>query len=307
MTAVSAADAEAEARKAGLVAALVAYSLWGLSVIFYKWLAHVPADEVIAHRVVWTVVFVGLFLAYKSRLGEVRAAFRDRAVMARLFVTAMIIGVNWLIFVWAIANNEVLAVSFGYFINPLVSVLLGFILLGERLSRAQAIAIGLAVVAVAIQAATLVGFPWISLFLAFSFAVYGYIRKMTPVSATPGLFVETTLIVPLGIVYVIYLEASGNSHFEASATNAVLLMMAGVVTSVPLILFAYAARRLTLTTVGLLQYLAPSIHFLLAVLIYGEALSMERLASFVLIWIALAIFSYASWRAHHDAGGPAPA
>ena len=281
---------------AGLMAGVLAYSIWGLSVIFYKWLAHVPADEVIAHRIVWTVVFVGLFLLLRSRLGEVRAAFRDRAVIVRLLLTATIIAVNWLVFVWAIAQGEVLAISFGYFINPLVSVFLGFVLLGERLSRFQAVAIGLAVIAVAVQATTLNGFPWISLFLAFSFASYGYIRKLTPVGATPGLFIETVLIVPVGLLFIAYVEGSGTGSFLLDPLTGFLLAMAGIITSLPLILFAFAARRLTLTTVGLLQYFAPSIQFLLAVLVYGEDLPFERLASFVLIWIALAIFTYASVR-----------
>ncbi|WP_201240979.1 EamA family transporter RarD [Rhodobium orientis] len=289
-------SSEADSIRAGFISGVTAYVLWGFSVIFYKWLAHVPASEVIAHRIVWTVFFVGLFLVAFGRLNEVLLALRDRRVLLRLLLSASIIGINWLVFVWAIAQNQVLAVSFGYFINPLVSVMIGFLLLGERLSTGQRVAIGLAVVAIVIQATTLHGFPWISLFLACSFAAYGYVRKLTPVGASPGLFIETSLILPLGIAYVVWLEATGTGHFTDSPVDVALLLGTGIVTSLPLILFAFAARRLTLTVVGLLQYLAPSIQFALAVLVYGEPLSAERFASFALIWVALAVFSIASLR-----------
>ena len=287
---------DADSIRAGFISGVTAYVLWGFSVIFYKWLTDVPASEVIAHRIVWTVVFVGLFLVAFGRLGEVLVALRDRRVLWRLLISASIIGVNWLVFVWAIGQNEVLAVSFGYFINPLVSVMIGFLLLGERLSTGQRVAIGLAVVAIVIQATTLHGFPWLSLFLACSFACYGYVRKLTPVGASPGLFIETSLILPIGLAYVVYLQATGAGHFTDSPVDMALLLGTGIVTSLPLILFAFAARRLTLTVVGLLQYLAPSIQFALAVLVYGEPLSAERFASFALIWAALAVFSIASWR-----------
>ncbi len=296
MTRPTSASGEPDALRRGFAVALSGYFLWGLSIVFYKWLSHVPADEVIAHRIVWTVAFVGAFLVLRGRLGEVAAALRDRRVLVRLFISSVILAMNWLVFIWAIAHNEVLAVSFGYFINPLVSVLFGLVLLAERLTRLQAIAVALAVLAVAIQATMLNDFPWISLFLAFSFAIYGYIRKLTPVGASPGLFVETLLIVPFGIIFIWYVEVGGGGHFALNAETAVLLILTGIMTSLPLILFAYGARRLTLTTIGLLQYMAPSIQFLLAVFLYGEPLSNIRMASFALIWIALAVFSIASWR-----------
>lgn len=302
MTAPVSATGDADAARRGFAAALAGYFLWGLSIVFYKWLSHVPADEVIAHRIVWTVAFVGVFLVLKARLAEVAATFRDRRVLIRLCLTSVILSMNWLVFVWAIANNEVLAISFGYFINPLVSVLFGVVLLGERLVRLQAIAVGLAAVAVAIQATMLAGFPWISLFLACTFATYGYIRKLTPVGASPGLFVETLLIVPFGIAYIWFLEAGGNGHFALNMDTAILLVLTGIMTSLPLILFAYGARRLPLTMIGLLQYMAPSLQFLLAVFAYDEPLSSVRLASFVLIWFALVIFSIASWRQRRPIG-----
>ena len=221
---------DADSIRAGFISGVTAYVLWGFSVIFYKWLTDVPASEVIAHRIVWTVFFVGLFLVAFGRLGEVLVALRDRRVLWRLLISASIIGVNWLVFVWAIGQNEVLAVSFGYFINPLVSVMIGFLLLGERLSTGQRVAIGLAVVAIVIQATTLHGFPWISLFLACSFACYGYVRKLTPVGASPGLFIETSLILPIGLAYVVWLEATGAGHFTDSPVDMALLLGTGIVT-----------------------------------------------------------------------------
>ena len=275
----------------GLAAALGAYGIWGFSVLFFKLLGAVPATEVIAHRVVWTVVFVGFWLAYAGRIGEVRAALSDRAVIIRLAASTILIATNWLIFVWSIGAARVLEVSFGYFINPLVSVAIGFALLGERFSKLQATALAVAILAIGIQATGLSQFPWISLALAFSFAVYGFIRKTVDVKPSPGLFVETLVLAPVALGYLLWISRAGYGHFLATPGETVLLAFTGILTALPLILFATGARRLPLSTVGILQYLAPSIHFLLAVFAFGEPLSPIKLASFVLIWISLAIFA----------------
>ena len=275
----------------GLAAALGAYGIWGFAVLFFKLLGEVPASEVIAHRIAWTVVFVGLWLAFQGRLGEVRAAFADRAVFARLTLAAVLISGNWLIFVWAIGEARVLETAFGYFINPLVNVALGFVLLGERFSRLQAVAIAIAIFAVAVQATGLTGFPWVSLTLACSFAVYGFIRKTVNVKPSPGLFVETLILLPAALAYTFWLAHTGSGHFAVTPYDTFLLAMTGIVTALPLILFSTGARRLPYSTIGVLQYLAPSISFLLAVFAFGEPLSPIKLTSFVLIWISLAIFA----------------
>ena len=291
-------DPEAQRRdvRLGMAAALSAYLCWGLIVIFFKWLGDIPVWEIVGHRISWTVVFVGLFLALRGRLGEVKAALSDWRVLRALIICATLIGANWTIYIWAIDTGEVLQASFGYFINPLMNVALGFVLLGERLSRWQGIAVGLATLSVAIQAMLLPGFPWISLALAGSFAIYGYIRKLTPVGASPGLFVEATVLLPPALGFIIYLQVTGAGHFGDDPLTVVQLMLTGVLTALPLILFAIGARRLRLATIGLVQYLAPSIQFLLAVFVYGEPLSSARLATFVLIWISLAIYTADSVR-----------
>lgn len=303
MTILASTQGITEDQRRGFVAASMAYTTWGFSVIFYKWLNHVPPDEVIAHRVVWTVILVGIYLVARGRGGEIAAALRNWSVLSRLLICSLLISCNWFVFVWAISQAKVLEISFGYFINPIVVVVLGLVLLGERLSRAQTLAVVLAVVAVAVQAVQLGGLPWVSLFLAATFAAYGYIRKLTPVRASPGLLIETALVLPLGVFYIWYLEGQGNGHFTLDALTAVLLILSGVVTSLPLILFSYGARRLKLITIGLLQYIAPSLHFIIAVFLFSEPLAPARLVSFIMIWIALTIFTVASWR-QNRAGPP---
>ncbi|PLX39216.1 MAG: EamA family transporter RarD [Hyphomicrobiales bacterium] len=292
-------DAGAEATRElriGMTAALSAYLLWGFAVVFFKWVEHLPVWEIVANRIAWSVVFVGLFLFVRGRFGEVRAALATPKVRMALVVSTLLIATNWTVYIWAVTNAQVLPASFGYFINPLVNVLLGFLLLGERLTRNQSVAVGIAAVAVAIQALMLPGFPWISLTLAFSFGFYGYIRKLTPVGASPGLFIETAFLLPVALAYIAVLGANGEGHLFTAPLTSLQLALTGIVTALPLILFAVGARRLKLATIGLLQYLAPSIQFLLAVLVYGEPLSPIRFATFALIWLSLAIYTADSWR-----------
>ncbi|MEZ5839414.1 MAG: EamA family transporter RarD [Hyphomicrobiales bacterium] len=275
----------------GLAAILGALSIWGFAVLFFKALEGVPPIEVICHRIVWTSLFVGLWLAATGRLGEVRAALTTPSVLARLTLSALLIGGNWLVFVWAIGEARVLEVSFGYFITPIATVGLGYLVLGERGSRRQAIALGLAVLAISVQATGLTGFPFVSLFLALSFSVYGLIRKTVDVRPSPGLLVESLLLAPLAIGYLVWLDVNGTGHFLGTPATTSLLVATGIITALPLILFATGARRLPLSTVGILHYLSPSIHFLLAVTVLGEPLTTIRLASFAIIWISLAVFA----------------
>lgn len=276
----------------GMMAGLSAYLLWGFLPIYYIMTDAVPALVVVAHRVIWSVGFVGLYLALVGRMGEVRAILADRSLLSRLFVSACVISLNWLTFIWAIDVGRVLEVSFGYFINPLVSIVIGMVFLGERLNRTQGAAVGLTVVAIGIQAIALGALPWVSLALAFSFAAYGYLRKTIPVGATPGLLTETLLVGPFFLGLLIYLGTRGENVLPSDDPGLfVALIGTGAVTALPLILFATGARRLPLSVMGFMQYLAPSIHFILAISLWNEPLSQAKLASFVLIWISLAIFS----------------
>ncbi|MEP1187303.1 MAG: EamA family transporter RarD [Roseibium sp.] len=293
---VTPSQAQAEFRQ-GILFGLTAYGMWGFFPAYYKLTDTVPADLVVSHRILWSVLFVGLFLWARGRWPEVREVFRQPKVLMSLMASASFISVNWLVFVWAIGNNQVLDVSLGYFINPLVSILVGLVVLHERLSIGQGGAVALAVLAVVLQAVLAGGLPWVSLVLAFSFAGYGYVRKTTPVKPTPGLFVETLLLFPFAAGYILLGLGRG---VDALVLNDLPVLAAlagtGIVTALPLICFSAAARRLPLFMTGLMQYIAPSIHFLMAVYIWGEPLDRTRLLTFAIIWVALAIFTYDSWR-----------
>jgi len=290
------AEANQEFRQ-GLMFGLAAYGMWGFFPAYYKLTDTIAADIVVSHRVLWSVLFVGLFLYLRGRWPEVREVFRQPKVLMGLSASASFIAVNWLVFVWAIANDQVLDISLGYFINPLVSIVVGLVVLHERLSVGQAGAVIIAALAVILQAVLAGGLPWVSLVLAFSFAGYGYVRKVTPVKATPGLFVETLLLFPLAVVYVLFSLSQG---VDALVLNDLPVLAAlagtGIVTALPLICFSSAARRLPLFMIGLMQYIAPSLHFLMAVYVWGEPLDQTKLMTFLMIWGALVIFTYDSWR-----------
>ncbi len=281
--------------KLGGISAVSAYILWGIAPLYFKLVGDISVYTIIAHRVIWAAVFVALFLIMVKRIREILPVFQSRKSMIWLVFSTIAITVNWGLFVWAVDNDQLLAVSFGYFINPLVNVAIGMVLLGERQNRLQAIAIGIAVIAVAIQAVGLGGLPWISLTLAFSFGFYSYFRKTVAVGAAPGLLIETILLVPFAVVLLIWMGPTNPMPVGDSTPSIwVLLMLLGPVTAIPLVLFSIGARRLRLTTIGIFQYIAPSIHFVLAVWLLGEPLSQSRLLSFILIWVSLAIFTYDS-------------
>ncbi|WP_299347841.1 EamA family transporter RarD [uncultured Maritalea sp.] len=288
-------DNAAREAKLGGISAISAYVLWGVFPLYFKLVGDINVYTIIAHRVVWSALFVALFLLAVNRIKEILPVFSSKKSMGWLVLSTLTITINWTIFVWAIDNNQVLAVSFGYFINPLVNVLLGMVLLGERQNKLQALAIGIALVAVAIQAFGLGGLPWISLALAFSFAFYGYFRKTVAVGAAPGLLIETMLLVPFAIGFLFWFGPLNPLPSNGGTLPLwALLMLCGPVTAVPLILFAIGARRLRLTTIGIFQYIAPSIQFVLAVWLLGEELSQTRLISFILIWVSLVVFTYDS-------------
>ena len=280
----------------GVIAALSTYVLWGVLPIFFKFLEHVEPIGVVANRILFSLILVGLILYFRRQFGEVRTALKDRRTVLAMCVSAVLIAANWLIFVIAVGNAQILEVSFGYFINPLVSVAIGMVLLGERLSRTQAAAIAIAVVAIAIQAVGLGSIPWVSLALAFSFGFYGYVRKTVNVGSAAGLAIETAVLVPISAAYIVYLLLGPIPDFYADPTTTLLLALTGPLTAIPLVLFAFAARQLRLSTIGMFQYIAPSMQFLTAVFLFSEPLTVSRLISFALIWLSLAVFSYGSWK-----------
>jgi chloramphenicol-sensitive protein RarD len=296
---------ETELRRQATVGALAAgggYVMWGLSVMYYRQLAHVPPFEILAHRALWSLLLVAGCVWFFGRKAQLLAVLKDRRALATLCVTATIIGSNWLVFIWAVNSGRILETSLGYFINPLVSVLTGVVLLGERLSRPQMAATALAVAGVAYFTMALGFVPWISLFLAVSFAGYGYLKKtLLRVEALEGLFVEVLVIAPFGMGYLVWIAGRGGSEFmRGDLLTDLLLVLTGPMTTVPLLLFTYGAQRIRLTTLGLLQYLVPTTSFTIAVWVYGEPLGHGQFVTFCLIWIGLAIFTFDSWRRERE-------
>ena len=283
-----------ENRRAGLTAGLAAYVLWGFLPLLFKQVEHVGSVGVVAERTFWSLLIVGVIVAVSRRMPEVRAAFRDWKTVRSLALSAVLLACNWLIYIYAVETGQVLEASFGYFINPMINVALGMVFLGERQNRMQTIAIGIAMVALVIQAWGLGNFPFIAVSLAITFAVYGFVRKTVSVGSTTGLFVETLLLSPLVIGYMIWSFATEGLGAHADPATAFWLLMTGPGTAAPLLLFAFAVQRLRYTTIGMLQYIAPSIAFVLAIVIFGEHLNLVRIISFGLIWLSLIVFTAGS-------------
>ena len=285
------------ALRKGLIAAICAYGMWGLLPLFFRLLHHVDPVEIVTQRVIWSVVLILALLAARRGLPPFVAALRNRKLLLPLMASAVMIAINWLVYVWAVNDGHVIACSLGYFLNPLVNVALGVIVLKERLRRGQIIAITIAAIGVAILAAAALTTLWISLALAISFAFYGLIRKLTPVAPMTGLGVETLLLVAPAIAYLVWLSGHGGISFGQDAPTSGLLILAGAITTVPLVLFATAAQRLPMATLGLLQYLAPTLQFLCGVVLLGEKLSQGQMISFGLIWLGLILFASDSYAA----------
>jgi chloramphenicol-sensitive protein RarD len=280
----------------GVLAALATYMLWGFMPLLFRAVEAAGALLIVAERTVWSLVLLGAILAFSGGFGQVRALMADRRRLLGTLGTSLLLAVNWLIYVWAVETGQVLEASFGYFINPLVNVLIGMVLLGERHNRLQTISIGIAAVAILIQAVGLGSIPYISLGLALSFGFYGYFRKTANVGPVPGLFAETAVLTPLALGFVVYSLVTTGPGVHADPYLMMLMAFTGPATAVPLLLFAFAVRRLRLTTIGMLQYLAPTIQFLVAIFLFGEHLNGLRLLSFGLIWVSLIVFSYDSLR-----------
>lgn len=281
----------------GYILGLSAYIIWGLFPLYFKLLASVPAAEIIVNRVLWSALFGSLLLLVWKHPGWWQELRDNPKRLGVLTISGLLIAANWLTYVWAVNNDRMVEASLGYYINPLVNVLLGMLLLGERLRRLQWLAVALAALGVLQQLWQLGSLPWVSLLLALSFAFYGLIRKQAPVAALPGLVVETWLLLPLALAW-LYLHPAAQSSQPAfwSDSQALWLAAAGPITLVPLLCFNAAARHLPYATLGFLQYLAPTLVLLLAVQVYGEALDRSRLLAFACIWAGLLLYSLDLWR-----------
>ncbi len=275
----------------GILYGVGAYALWGVFPIYWKLIQSVPPLEIVAHRMAWAFLFVVLVLTFTRHWGGLREAL-NRRVLATYLITAGLLGVNWLVYVWAVNHGYIVESSLGYFINPLVNVLLGVVFLRERLRFWQWAAVGLAGLGVGYLTVSYGALPWIALTLAFSFGLYGLLKKTAALDSTQGFALETGYLFLPAVGYLLYLEFMGSAAFgHQPASVTLLLALTGAVTGIPLLLFGAAARRIPLSTLGLLQYLAPTMQFLIGVFVYDEAFTRERLIGFSVIWMALLIYS----------------
>jgi chloramphenicol-sensitive protein RarD len=279
----------------GIIAGVLAFGMWGMLPIYFKIASEVSALEMLAHRVIWAVPFGAAILWLRRQWPAVWAALISPRVLGLLVLSAVFIAINWLAYIWAVQNDQIFQASLGYYINPLMYVLAGFVMLGERLRRFQLLAVIFATAGVAVLTISGGQFPVIALTVAFSFTVYGVIRKQVAVGAMPGLFIETILLFPLCLGYVLWLMQAGASAFEpGNPVMMTLLVLAGPITVLPLLFFAVSARRLPLSTIGFLQFIGPTGQFIVGVY-YGEALTTPHLICFSLIWLAVAVFLFDAW------------
>lgn len=279
-------------RNYGAAYAAGAYIAWGLLPIYWKALQRVPAAEILANRIIWALVAALALVAWRRRGSTIWAALRNPRTVLLFLTSGVLLAANWMVYIWAVQHNFVVESSLGYFINPLVNVLLGVLFLRERLRIGQGAAVAIALCGVVYLALSHGGVPWIALSLATTFGLYGLIRKTATLGSLEGLTLETLALALPSLAYVLWLQAQGSGALgHSDGTTLALLIGSGIVTSVPLVLFAAGARRITLITLGILQYIAPSLQFGLGTLLYGEALSTERLVGFCLIWAALAIYT----------------
>ena len=279
----------ADARR-GFAAGTAAYGLWGVLPIYFKALAAIPAISIVAHRVTWSLPFLLGLLLFTGKIDQVRVAFASRRTVAWLALTSLLIGINWLLYIYAVTSGHILAGSLGYYLNPLANVVLGRIVLQEHLSRLQWAAVAIAAAGISALAWQALGQLWISLALCVSFSLYGLLRKVAPVDAVAGLTVETMLLAPFAIGWLAVQSALGHPLFGSSTRDLALLLFSGVATAVPLILFTAAARRLPYSTLGMLQFLAPTLQFVCAVFLYGEPFTSAHAIAFGAIWAALALY-----------------
>ncbi len=287
--------------KTSVICALGSYVLWGLLPIYWKSLSIVPAYEILANRIIWSLGFVILLMVMTGKwyelIGEVKQVVRDRKKMLGVLIAGVLVSLNWGIFIWAVNSGRLVETSMGYYINPLVSILIGVIYLKEKLNLLSKLAVALAAVGVAVMMQALGFFPWVSLSLAVSFAFYGLVKKLLPVSTQVGLILETAVVLVPALGYVIHLSRHGIAAWQVVEFSTLCLLIgAGAVTAVPLLLFTRAAKELPLYMVGFLQYIAPTLSLLLGIFYYDESFTWQHLQAFIWIWVGLIIFTWSQFR-----------
>ena len=281
--------------KKGLLATLTAYFIWAGLSIYWKLLSDVPAIEILCHRIFWSFAFILLYLVLTGQLRDTLAQFGNKKIVLQLFLSCAVLTCNWFIFIWAITNNRVIETSLGYYINPLLNILVGILFLKEEKSIAIFVALALATLGVLIQIIALGTFPFVALGLGISFCIYGVIRKVIHIEAAPGLFIETTLSMPFALAFIGYLYFKGEGAFlHLGGQIDGLLIFAGVLTSLPLLLFTYGARRITLTTMGIMQYISPTLTFCFGIFLFKETFTIYHLMTFGCIWLALLVYTVSS-------------
>lgn len=280
----------------GVAYGVAAYTMWGCFPLFFALFEGVPAYEVLIHRIIWSCVFLALVITLMRRWQPVRDALARPGRLGRVLGCALLIALNWGVYIYAVETRHVLQASLGYFLTPLVNVALGMLILRERMAVFQGVAVALAAAAILLQLVMLGTMPWISLVLALSFGTYGLLRKQILLDGLSGLFVETLLLLPVALLVLLGMVELGLSQFSGEVRTTLLLIASGVVTALPLLAFAGAARRLRLATVGFLMYINPSMQFVIALLVFNEAITPIQFASFALIWLALVLYSWSTWR-----------
>ena len=289
----------------GILYGIGAYVLWGFFPIYWKWLQDVPALQVIGHRIGWSFILLLVYIIARGQWQEFRASAMNWRTIGIYSIASVLLSFNWLIYVWGVNAGFIVETSLGYFINPLLSVLLGVVFLRERLRPMQWIPVGLATIGVIYLTFAYGRLPWIALSLAFTFGFYGFVKKLSPLGSLHGLTLETGIVFPVALIYIAILGFNGSGAFLAEGANIDLLLIgAGVVTTIPLLMFASAAKQIPLTIVGLLQYIAPTIQFLIGVFIYKEAFDFSRLIGFSIVWVALIIFAVENYLANRVAVQP---
>jgi chloramphenicol-sensitive protein RarD len=290
------AGAETGDTREGFIFALCAYLFWGFLPFYMKAVSHLPTAEIVAHRIVWSVPLAGILLVLLGRTGDIRRALRSPAMIAQSALTAAIISVNWAIYVWSFAAGRAVETALGYYLSPLFSILLASIVLGEIPSRMQLVAVAFAVAGVGLLTWHAGGLPWVSIGLAVSWGFYALFKKTLPIGPAQGFFVEVLLLAIPSLAYILWLESAGLGHFLDNMGDTTLLLIAGVVTATPLILYANGAKKMRLSTIGIMQYIAPTMIFVIAVFIFREPFDLVRLAAFALIWTALVIYTWSLMR-----------
>jgi chloramphenicol-sensitive protein RarD len=281
----------------GFVLGLTAYGLWGILPIYFNALKGVPPVDIVAHRVLWSLPFLALLITVSRGWRKVRKAATMPRTIGILFLTAILIGTNWLLYVYAVTSGRILAASFGYYLNPLANVLLGRFVLGERLTRLQWTAVAVAAAGISILAAGALSQLWMSLSMCITFALYGLLRKIVPADALTGLGVETAILFPLALAWLGWGALASQPVFGTTSRDTELLLLAGIISTTPLLLFTAAAKRLPYSTLGMLQFVAPTLQFLIAVLLYGEHVTIAHAIAFPAIWFALVLYAAQMLRA----------